>query len=275
MSVPSKQKEVLQPSRLRARRRKVRIVKGVFFFVLISLLVGGAIGSFYIPALRVRDVAVFDAKTVDAKEVEQALRSVLSGRKWLVLPRNNAFIFSEEELRDKVEHDFPKVKKIDIELSNFHTIETRIEERSPYALWCGENKDAPVPCVYIDTAGVVYEPSAEYSGDAYTKWYGEVAGGLLGGVYLGEVSSSLFPLVAELKKDGVSAQTVVVERNGDVRVVSEGGFELLFTVNQKPESLLSSLRTAKASEALKDKSFSDLLYLDMRFSDNRLYYKFK
>ena len=275
MSVPSKSKEVLQPSRLRARRRKSRIIKSVFFLVLFLFLVGGAIGAFYIPALRVRDVAVLDAKTVDANEVERALRSVLSGRKWLVLPRNSAFIFSEEELRGKVLQDFPKIKRIDIELSNFHTIETRIEERSPYALWCGENKDAPVPCMYVDNAGVVYEPSAEYSGDAYTKWYGEVTGEPLGGVYLGDVSSSLFPLVAELKKDGVSAQTVVVGRNGDVHVLSEGGFELLFTVDQRPESLLSSLRTAKESDALKDKSFSDLQYLDMRFSESRLYYKFK
>lgn len=275
MSAPSKQREVLQPSRLKARRRKVRIIKAVFFFVLFVLLLGGVVGSFYIPALRVRDVSVLDAKTIDPKEVERALREVLSGKKWFVLPKNNAFLFSEEELREKVLQDFPKVKGIAIKLTNFHAIEARIEERSAYALWCGENKNEPVPCMYIDETGVVYELSPEYSGDAYTKWYGEVQGGPLGGVYLGEASSSLFPLVAEFKKDGVSAETVVVEKNGDVRVLSEGNFELLFTVTQKPESLLSALRTAKASDALKDKSFSDLQYLDMRFSESRLYYKFR
>lgn len=253
----------------------MRIIKAVFFFVLFLLLAGGVVGSFYIPALRVRDVSVLDTKTVDAKEVEQALRQVLAGRKWFVLPRDNAFLFSEEELRDRVLNAFPKVKRIDIKLSNFHSIETRVEERSAYALWCGEDTTQHVPCVYVDETGVVYELSPEYSGDAYTRWFGEIIGERLGGVYLGDASSSLFPLVAELGKDGLVAQTVVVEKNGDVHVRDISGFELLFTVRQRPESLLSALRTAKTSDALKDKNFSDLQYLDMRFSESRLYYKFR
>lgn len=275
MSAPLKQREVLQPSRLKARRRKARIIKGVFFFVLFVLFVGGAVGMFYIPALRVRDVSVLDTKTIDAKEVEQTLRSVLAGRTLFVLPSDNAFLFSEEELQSRVLQTFPKVRKIDITLTNFHTIETRIEERTAYALWCGENKDEPVPCMYMDDRGVVYELSPEYSGNAYTKWYGEVIGERQGGVYLGDTASSLFPLVAEFQKDGVLAHKVIAEKNGDVRVQSDDGFELLFTVRQKPESLLSALRTAKASDALKGKNFSDLQYLDMRFSESRLYYKFK
>lgn len=275
MSAPLKQKEVLQPSRLRARRRKLRTIKLVSSFLFLVLFVASCVGAFYIPALRVRDVAILDTKSIDAEAVERVVRDSLSGRKWFVLPRNNAFLFSEEEMRETVHGAFPKIKKINITLSNFHSIEVAVEERIAYALWCGKNKAEEVPCVYLDRSGVLYEQSAEYSGNAYVKWYGEVVGEGLGGVYLGEVSASLFPLVAELGDTDMHPQEVVVEKNGDVKVLFEGGFELLFTTKQKPEVLLSALKIAKTSDALKDKKLSDLLYLDMRFSESRLYYKFK
>ena len=276
MPAPARPNEVFAPSRLKARRRKVRTYKTLVFTVFIFLLLSGLVGFFYIPQLRVRDVSVTGTQTIDANGLEQIAHQELNGRAYLVLPKDNAFLYSEAKLREVIMHAYPKVKTADIQLANFHTIKIQIGERTPAGLWCGETIDATSSCSYMDDSGAVYEPAPDYSGDAYVRWYGNLVGGTpLGGVYINGAFPSLSSLVAELEKEGLQTQKVQVEKGGDVRVVYAGDFIMLFTLDQKPESLLTALHAAESSDVFKDKKLTDLEYLDLRFLGNRLYYKMK
>ena len=275
MPAPVRTKESLQPSRLRQRRRKVRTYRIVALVVFVLLLVGGIIGFFYMPFIRARDVEVTGAQTVDPKRVEETIRAQLRGYIGYVLPKNNAFLYNEQNIRSSVLSEYPKIKEIKITLKNFHTINANIDERMPAALWCGELQDATSPCFYIDDSGVVYEGAPTYSGDAYVRWYGKVIGGPLGGDYLSGGFPSLLALIGELDKEGLQPHEIVVEDNGDVHAYYNGGFILLFTLGQKPEAILTALHAAENADVFQGKKLTDLSYLDLRFLGNRLYYKLK
>ena len=275
MSAPVRTKESLQPSRLRQRRRKVRIYRITALLVFVLLVLGGIIGFFYIPLIRVRDVEVTGTQTVDPKRIEETIRAELAGHIGYVLPKNNAFLYNEQSMRSRVSSLFPKIKEITIALKNFHSIQVSIVERMPAALWCGEVQDAVSPCFYIDDSGVVYEDAPTYSGDAYVRWYGKVIGGPLGGDYLQGGFPSLLALIGELDKEGLQPHEIVVEDNGDVHAYYNGGFTLLFTLGQKPEAILTALHAAENADVFQGKKLTDLSYLDLRFLGNRLYYKLK
>lgn len=275
MPAPSRKTEVLTPSRLREKRRRARLYRLLALLFLLAVLIGSTIGFFYIPALRVRDVSIEGTQSVSSDAIKEVLFNELSGRKLLVLPANNAFLYDESRLRSAVLRQFPKIKKITITLSNFHYINASVEERSPIGLWCGESKEAMSACMYFDAEGIVYEAAPDYSGDAYIKWYGSILGTTPGGRYAGDSFISLFALVQELEKEKIHAQKVFVEKNGDVEILYSGEFRLLFTLSQKPETILAALHAAKESDVLRGKELTQLSYLDLRFAGNRLYYKMK
>ncbi len=93
MPAPSQSKDVFQPSRLKAQRRKAAWVKRTLLLFCFLLLISLVVGFFYIPQLRVRDVSVTGTESIDPNAIANVLRENLLGRKYLVLPVNNAFLY--------------------------------------------------------------------------------------------------------------------------------------------------------------------------------------
>ena len=277
MPEPSKTKDTLSPSRLRERRRKARLYKRTCIVLAVLLIVGGGIGILYIPALRIHAVEVVGTQTVDKGAVEAEIWSSISGKKFKLLPKDNAFIYNDSEITSALLSAFPKIKEVRLTLQSFQKLEATVLERTPVALWCGESVQSQVPCDFLDSTGVLYEKAPDFSGSAYIKWYAEAPRGSALGSHI--LDSLVFawvnPLVLSLSGEGLEPHAVEVTKDRDVRVLCAGDFTLLFALNQKPEDVLTRLHQAESSEILKNKKLTDLLYLDLRFSGNRLYYKLK
>jgi hypothetical protein len=268
--------QVLTPSRLRARRQKRRRIIAALTLLGAVLLAAVVIGITYIPYIRVRDVAVSGTETVDPKAIEAAVRKSLSGTIWHIFPRNNAFLYDDAALSSSVRAAFPKISAAEVRLKNFHTVGVAVKERTPAALWCGSALSASVPCLSMDDTGVIFESAPEYSGSPYVRWFGPIsAQEPLGASFVPDSFASLLPLIREIEREGLQTDTVEVRKDGDVFVSYRGDFSLYFTIYQKPESVLKSLHAAMRAPVLEGKQLTDLAYLDLRYSDSRLYYKMK
>lgn len=271
----SRAKSVLPPSKLRERRKQLRNWRIAMYGALVLLLCAGAIGFFYIPALHVRSVTVEGTATIAPQSITDAVLASLGGKKYFVIPRRNAFVYSDASVKDTVARQFPRLDAIEVSLQNFHTVKVAVTERVPYAVFCGAAPDMPqTPCLLMDAKGVVFESAPDFSDNAYVRWYG---GGAkkLGERYLSqEQFRSVSALIDAFKTEQLSPVSVWVEDSGDVRVADSSGAEVFFTLSRKPEEVLSMLRSARASEALAGKDISEIAYIDLRFG-NRLYYKLR
>lgn len=272
---PSRTQPVLTPSRLKARRRKRRLLIASGASVLVLLVCAGVVGAFYIPALRVREVHALGTQTISAEEVARVVQEALSGRVWFFFPKNNAFLYDEQDIAAVIHRKFPKVKSASIELESFHSMKITIKERTPRVLWCGE-VPGPGPCFFMDDSGAVYEAAPDYSGTPYVRWFGKLPSGrVLGETFAPDAFEGLLPLVSEFEKENLQTDTVYMHDNGDVEIGYENSFTLYFTLYQKPENILKAFHAALRAPVFEKRPVSELVYLDLRYSDTRAYYKFK
>lgn len=271
--------EVLPPSRLKAQRRKVRTLKRILFGVGFVLLVAALVGVAHIRAIRVREVVVTGTQAVPSELIQESILQNLSGNLWFVIPRNNVAVYSAPALEADVRSQFPKLKSVTISLDTFHSLKVEVTERQPTALWCGTVARTQVEeageCYFLDEHGYAYELAPSFSGVTYVRWFGVLRAPTIPAQYLEEHTfQSLQQLVASLTSADQTPMDVAVDENNDVSMHFLEGFELRFTLAQKPEEVIASLHAAQKSDALIGKKLSDLQYLDLRFGD-RLYYKLR
>lgn len=277
--------EALPPSRLKGRRKRARVLLLCIAIVVFLAVCGAVIGASYLRFVTIRDVVVEGAETVEAEVIKEKGSAELSGRYFFVFPKANALLYPKKRVEADLREAFPKLKNVEIDLPNLHTLRIAVEERKPAALWCGvtrvveqsdEKGEDPV-CYFLDEWGFTFEVAPTYSGTPYVRWYGKLETDAPGATqYLTEdVFRALRALVEALSREGATSVSVDVDGAGDVRCIVEGSTSILFSINQKGDEVLERFRLAKESEVLKGKDLTILEYLDLRFGGNRLYFKLK
>jgi hypothetical protein len=172
--------------------------------------------------------------------------------------------------------EFPIFASAEVRTKNLRTAQVTVVMRTPKALWCGETREASVPCLLIDETGVAYEIAAEFAGPVYTTYYGSLAEGALPRQYLTEEKfRSLAALVAALEEhQDTRVVSVAADKTGDARLRFAGGFELIISLQDAGGDIYERFTLALTAEPFSEHGIHDFEYLDLRFGD-RLYYKRK
>lgn len=266
---------VLPESRLRARRRKRRLLAVGGAVLSLVLLCGGVVWLSYASFMRVERVVVSGNKTLASSTVVAIVEKELVGTYGYVFPRNNIFIYPKAEIRAAITERFPVLKQADIHAIDFKSIEVVLVEREPRALWCG-GVGAPEPCVFMDDTGVVYAPAPEFSAPVYVSYYGAANGTRLPKQFLTpatfEALSAFVDAVSQ--REGLGVLGVSVGENGDTELVLEGDFTLKFSTEDDSGDVFERYVLARTAEPFVGKELSEFLYVDLRFGD-KLYYKLK
>lgn len=265
----------LPTSKLRARRKRERIV-AVFKGVCVAFLAGGAItGVLWLPHVRVSTIEVEGFAGRAAQEIERAAHKHIAGTYMLLFPKDNIFIYPKQSMRERILEEFPWLAEVAVQANNFRTIGIVVRERTPVALWCGENPDARIPCLLMDENGIAYEMAPQFSGTVYTEYFGK-AEGVLPKQFLtaGQFRSIKALIQALTEKEGEAVARVAVDEHTDVRATFTNGFTLIFTAAEDSGNVYERYMLAKTAEPFTTHPLGDFEYLDLRFG-NRLYYKLR
>ena len=261
----------LPESRLRLRKRRRRVRLTIVFALGMLLLLSGALGLTYLPALQISAVQVSGAQTVSSSTVEVFVRARLMGSYAYILPKTNIFLYPKRSIARALVAAYPQFASVDVHAVDFHTIAVAIVEREPRALWCSDN------CYLMDENGVVYGEAPVFSAPVYTAYQGTTTGERLPKQFLapGEFLplSALVDAIAQ-KIPGEHLQAVEVDAQSDVQMHFVGGFIVRFALRDEGGDVFERFTLALQSAPFKDKPLSGFEYLDLRFGD-KLYYKEK
>lgn len=262
----------LGESRLRARRRKHRLLIGSVILGLTVILFVAGIFLSQLPFIQITQVAVSGAGAVGSPAITDFADQQLADEYLFFFPKRNFFFYPKQAIEAGLLEKFPTLKTATVHAENFHTIAVEVSERKPVALWCGEDSAAPRACFLLDEDGFAYAPAPEYSGNAFERYYGALAANRQ---YLSpEEFQSLFPLVEAIakKETDETMSGVRVEQNGDVHVSFERGGEVLFGI--RDTDVFQRFSLALTADPFTEHPLSDFQYLDLRFGD-KIYYKLK
>lgn len=267
----------LPESRAHARRRRRLLLLALVVFIFVVLCAAGVTWLSNAAFLRISTVEVLGTQTLSTSTIAAFVEGELAGSYLYFFPKNNIFLYPKEIVSRELLSAMPTIAEVNLRAKNFHTLAVAIIEHQPKALWCGEVVASSSPCFLLDENGLAYAAAADFSGDAYQRYYGALAPGTSPRHYLTSTQfhslSALVDTIAQNQKPN-SVRGVLVDQNSDVRLTFASGFVLLFPLGDDGGDIYQRFTLALQSDAFKAHPLSDFQYLDLRFGD-KLYYKLK
>jgi hypothetical protein len=302
------QRNALLSERALKRRRKKQIILGGGLVFIIVLLFAGVLWGAYTTSLQITEVNIRGTQGELESQIRADADAMLGQKVAWVLPKSNVFLFSKDSLHKQIEETYPKVLTVKVDTKGFNAITVDIVERKPHALWCSGvapqvTPDAMGRCFFVDDTGYIFAPSPYFSDHVYFELYGEpsdyqtivasiatssqeedmsddiVMTGevtFVGMHYIAEDSyRTVMSIVDLLRGVGIDTHTLVVHSKDLFELVMDEGGVIKFNTQVDPQRMVTDLKTALDAkfQENKDKTLSDIEYVDVRFT-NKVVFKF-
>lgn len=267
------------PKRDRGEKKTFRkkIIIFLWFLFLILILAYVLLLS---PIFKIKEIKISGNRVIDKEEIRDSLNSFLSKKFLVFFNQNNIFLARENNLKNIIFSDFPRILSIEIKKNIFNkTIDLRIIERKEAGIFCRNNPSfaeaAAGKCYYIDKEGVIFEEAPQTSGTLILT----IKDNSEKGVEIGRsaIDREFMTELTNLKDDLLSPLNLkvldfIIDSGilKDLRVDTNEGWYILFDSSRDFKNQLQALRLV-LEEKIKD-GRKKLEYIDLRI-ENRVYYK--
>ena len=250
--------------RERIDKRPIMILIGVLISFLMVLIVLFII--FFNPSLKINEIHVSGLETISKTELDDALRSYTGKRLFFVFPRQNRYLFDQNEL---VEYLKGKFTLRDVQISRVgDKIEIQIIERTSFLIWQTKGQS-----YLVDLDGIVIRIAEEnllFSLPIFVD-RSNVEINVGNSVLTAEEISSVFRFGEHLNAQNISFKQVEFDRLAGkwTGILTTDGYRILFDVTGDIDAQAQRLNLI-IKEKISD--VSKLEYIDLRFGDH-VYYK--
>ncbi len=261
-----------KPTRLRARRRKIRLV--VFGICLLTAtgLVGGAGFASHMEQLAIKDISVSGAQELPADALVAAVNTSLDHNLFKIFSGRNIFLYQGNTIAESLAAAFPRIKNVGLSRPALlaQAVVVSVEERAPFAKWCSQST-----CFLLDNEGFIFaELKNETPAVPYIFHGGLISGEPeVGQFFLQGRFRDVVHFLGVLKEAGYPAREFRVENEKDFSVTVEQGFALRVPFDAGLDGVVRNLVLALEADSVRGRE-SEIEYIDLRFG-NRIYYKFR
>ncbi len=288
MSLKTLKNKPFVSDKLAKRRKAATRARRIVGFILIALILGGAIYFTHANRYLIKDVTVVGTKAVLPEEVKTKVETSINSSRFFILPKRNIFLYPRNNLKEMLARDFPRLNDIDVHIENKNLVVT-VTEREPAYLWCGQTIPTTRAtafagtCYFVDETGFIFSQAPQFSDAVYPKIYTTLSNGeqSIGQFAMDkEVIVRVATFAREITNAMFKPSAFSVTSEGDVLLLlyrdSDVAPEVRYNPTHDPISDAVGFNTAVTSEPLKSKlakSFAVLEYIDVRFP-NKVFYKF-
>lgn len=284
------------------KRRNAFLKKSVLYFILLTVFFALLVATVRYQKFFISDVEIVGNVTLDTDELKNKVLKNLEGKYFYLIPRKSIFFYPKGGIKRDISYSFKKVLKVDLAYKSFKNpriIVVSILERKPEYVWCGESTEekSASGCYFIDARGFIFDPVSRSKSDTFTVFYGslysseneilglnqqELAGrtddSVLGGRFLSETRfDGLKKFIDGVRALGLSTAELVKKDDDDYELRLTRGGNILFSLGNGTERILSNLESALETDPLRTnlaQKTKYLDYIDLRFG-NKVFFKFK
>ena len=272
----------LPQSKVRARRKRQRILVTFFTIVAVLVLFGVLVWLAHASFLRITSVEVSGQSTLDPEDISQAVLADIAGSYGYLFPKNNIFLYPKHSSEVALAEQMPTIATVSINAKNFHTLGVVVTERARKALWCGQSVINVSPCIWLDQDGLAYAAVSDVSlaldsaSSTYERYYGALTNETIPHYLSPDQFHALSALVDALAQNqaGNPITTIEVDYSGVARITFADSFVLQFNLSAASADVYRRFTLALTSDVFLGHTLSDFEYLDLRFGD-KLYYKLR
>ena len=240
---------------------------------------------------KIKRVNVVGANVVDNQAIIKFVQEKLTGNYYFVYARENGYLFPKHEVEEGLIVAFPRLKSAQVSRTGAHTLAVSVSERTPFALWCGDEYTSPqrdlADCWFIDDGGFVFDRAPIFSSGVYLEIYGALDGVIQGSILRAHLPRPRFSLAhafeQAMKKElgGIARISIKPEGEYSVAINTSSaypilkGVEVRFNDGQDPQTLVKNLTEALPVQFPPDAvPTKKLNYIDLRFR-NKVFFGFE
>jgi len=266
--------DLVSPKQRVAARRGERIKHygKVFLFFLIILIIGGLIYLFlFSPVFKIKKIIINGTdKAEEVGQIEKMTTDYMAQR-WFIFYQNNLFIFKSTRFTTLLKQKF-LVKEISINKKRPSTLIINLEKNKPVLIWriginyftMLENGNLFQPVTSLVDYALPLATSESTSTDIL--WQNQYANTK----QINFINDIFKLLPFYLKEIKIKEFVISQDKNSrDIKMMTDGGWWLLFSIDSVPDEVLANLKRAWESGIGKA---GGLQYIDLRVK-NKIYYK--
>jgi hypothetical protein len=252
--------------------------------VLLVLLVGSVVWAAWLDNISINKVIVAGASASASDAIQKEVLSVLGQTYLSVLPKKNFLIYPKGDIEKQVMKDHPEIGAVTIATENVNTLNVRLTERTPAALWCKGDV-----CFMVDKNAYIYALNGSTSAAVSAQNAGllslhdlsspsEAAEGteakqvsLIGKQAMSpKAFNELLEAARNLSSSSLPVERVNIEEGGKYVFKIKDNGRVIFSDKKPLQKSLEDLMSARQSPVFaKSDSFQ---YIDTRFG-NKVFYR--
>ena len=266
-------KDVLRHSAVYKKRRKLQIVKTVFFGVLLLIILIGVVLILRMSTFTISEIQVKGLQSANTQDVIDEVESKLGGNYALILPRKNIFFYPKSTIRMDLLSKFRTFGDIQIKTIDTNKLEITVVEKNAVAISCRESvaitAKTYADCFFIDQnarpfQAVLGEP--DQSLGRYVDLNVNTASSTLSADIMNQVQKVKADLAG--KNLTTSFVKIVDSKTAEFQIVDNGKIIISLPVT---DDFISILDTALNTKALSSGAVA-FEYIDARFG-NKVFFK--
>ncbi|MDB5244353.1 MAG: seg [Parcubacteria group bacterium] len=255
-------------NRRRLRRRRILILVGVLFVILI----GDGIYELHQPFARITQVHIFGADESLAATALSAMRGTYLG----IIPRDSTLFYPEDKIREAILKGNPDIAAVSLFRNGLNGLSIRVDMRVPIARWCGRSPTQGVEeyCYIFDSSGLIYAVYASSTPTLNTfKLYAPLVGEVEEPLQATIAEAHTLPATFDFARQVGTLGSVVARirlHDGEVDDILTNGTRISYVLGEE-KAAYTALVSAQANSNLVDGSVE---YIDLRFG-SKVYVKRK
>lgn len=265
-----------RPSKFAQKRRKIFLFKigGIAFLALLIMI--GAVFGLRAERVNIVDINIKGNSAIATKALMGFAEEKISGNYVFVFPKSSIFLYPREDLQAILLNTFKEIKDVSISFESLQSISINIEERKPYALYCGNQISTTTDCYFLDEDALIYTKAPDFSGNVYLRYFGELIGDEFVGEQFMEINDfhELNFFLSSLSELGLVPITFNIIDGDDFEIELESGGKILFGRKHSLSNIFDNIQSVFESDKFNEDNLSTLDYADFRFG-NKVYFKFK
>lgn len=272
---------VYQPKRKEKSRGNIR-ARMVRWLFLGGIALSALVYVPHIPQLQIEEIEVGGVDEKTGGEIREFVIDALAGKVGGVVPRRMFFAVGSTRLAERIGHEFPKLKEVQVRKRFPDSLTIQASERELFAILCNDKErdissvSALVKCAYLDADGIAYSAAPIFAGRLILKIrtdFEEIAIGRE--VFVPALIEKFrFITLALASKMGIAVEWFELSERvpSEFRVATADGLSLFFRVEDEYENAFRVLGRVLENEIGDRRARVD--YIDLRFG-NKVFYKMK
>jgi len=262
-------------SKIRKSRPRTSLLKNTYFWSIIFFLfffLALFYFLFFYPLFQIKDIYLSSLNRLEERKIldftHSYIRKTLIDWYWLRVETKSIFLTSSHQLQKAISQEFPLVKEVAVKRRFPRSLEIRIVEREPFAIYCSNNQ--PSECFFIDDKGVIFEQSLVGSPYFIMRLNNAPKDLKLGEkVIEQEVISAVFEIQQNLEKNfKIKLKEVIIDRPWKLIVWTEEGWKIFFDLKSLSQLKIQLLKlNTLLVQEISSEERKFLEYIDLRFKD--------